>query len=123
MTARYYILDKDRRVVPCDDVLEWARFMEKDLRVVGRTEYKCGVWVSTVFMGLDHRIMGGGPPLVFETMVFEMTMEGGGGDQWRYSSWDDAVIGHKAAVRKVEAAMAKAGLAVEIALRIGDTAS
>lgn len=27
-------------------------------------------WVSTVWLGLDHRCLGDGPPLIFESMVF-----------------------------------------------------
>lgn len=28
------------------------------------------IWVSTVWLGLDHNFMGVGPPLIFETMMF-----------------------------------------------------
>jgi hypothetical protein len=46
--------------------------------------------VSTVWLGLDHRL-GEGPPLIFETMVF-----GGPGDDEmeRYSTEDQARAGH-----------------------------
>lgn len=47
----------------------WGRWMEnfKD-RIVQREEYK-GFFVSTVFLGIDHRF-DEGKPLLFETMVF-----------------------------------------------------
>lgn len=85
-----YIL-KDRVPVPCDDLLEWGRQFEQEERRVARTEQD-EVEVSTVFLGLDHSF-GGGPPLLFETMVF-----GGGRDQEmrRYSTWDQAEEGDKA---------------------------
>lgn len=97
--------------VPCYSLLEWGRFMEGDTRIVARTGNNIK-WVSTVFLGLDHRHWGGGPPLVFESMA--LVDEGrtiddlrGGRmhvpetlDQVRYSSWDDAETGHKAMVRK-----------------------
>ena len=51
-------------------------------------------------MGLDHAFMGG-PPLLFETMIF-----GGEHDQFqeRYSTWEEAMAGHKKAVELVFAA-------------------
>lgn len=98
-----FMLDGER-VVPCRDLFTWARWFEDANTRVDYTEITSQCRVSTVFVGIDHRYFGGGPPLVFETMVF------GGPDDvalemWRYSSWDDAAIGHKAAVRKVRAAL------------------
>jgi hypothetical protein len=82
--------------------MEWGQFFEVDAnRVVGYTEITSKCYVSTVFLGLDHRHRGiqrDGPPLVFETMIFDGPDEIAGWGQ-RYSSWDDAEIGHKAAVR------------------------
>ena len=54
--------------------------------------------VSTVWLGLDHSFFGG-PPLIFETMIFaeEGTMD----DlyQERYSTGQQAIRGHMRAVR------------------------
>jgi hypothetical protein len=83
--------------IPCYSLIEWGRWLQDANRVVSWTggPDKC---VSTVFLGLDHRHFGRGPPLVFETMLF---LNGKGTDEMdRYSSWDDAEIGHKAFVRK-----------------------
>jgi hypothetical protein len=54
------------------------------------------VHVSTVFLGLNHRYCGGGPPILFETMIF-----GGEHDQYqeRYCTWAAAEEGHKRAVK------------------------
>lgn len=99
-----YVLDADRRVIPTRDVMEWGQFTENATNcIVGRTQITSEVTVSTVFIGIDHGFREG-PPIVFETMIF-----GGPEDindwTWRYSSWDDAEIGHKAAVRKARAAL------------------
>jgi hypothetical protein len=108
--VKYYLLDDDHHIRVTRDVLEWAAFFENYKgRIVEQTRFECGVLVSTVFLGLDHRYVGKGPPLLFETMVFELTMDGDG-DQWRYASWDDAEAGHRAAVRRAKALLEKAGL-------------
>lgn len=96
----FYVLDVNRRPVPAT-LQEWAIFLEDDKnRAVNWTQATSQVEVSTVFLGLDHRHFGNGPPLLFETMIF-----GGALDHhmWRYSSWDDAEAGHQAAVRKARA--------------------
>jgi hypothetical protein len=94
----YYIL-KGHETVPVYDVLEWARAFETmDRRVaedhVGESR------ISTMFLGIDHSFRPGGPPLVFETMVFGGTM-----DDWqeRYCTWNQAVEGHRAIVEKIRA--------------------
>jgi hypothetical protein len=76
----------------------WEKFMTTRNRTVKKTEVVPGVLVSTVFLGLDHRFVGGGPPILFETMTF-----GGPRDEqtFRYSSWDDAEAGHEAEVKRV----------------------
>jgi len=104
----HYILDSDHRVKKATK-LEWVMFFGKLDRYLARTDFECGVFVSTVFLGLDHRGLSKGPPLVFETMTFEMTMDGDE-EQWRYSSWDDAMAGHAATVARVKKQLAKAGL-------------
>jgi len=61
-------------------------------------------WISTVWLGLDHRFRGDGPPLIFETMVFG---DGGGDmsgiDQRRWSTEDEARRGHAEIVTLVRA--------------------
>ena len=75
-----------------------------------------GVWhVSTVWLGHNHGM--GGPPLIFETMVFEIAESHGYvpasrwgdefaysfhedvGEQWRYSTEAQAREGHEVMVR------------------------
>jgi hypothetical protein len=108
--GRHFLLDENNNLVSCT-ILEWASFFSANpkRRIVEQTDLD-HVYVSTVFLGLDHR-WGEGPPLVFETMTFSQerhsvdlgersTEVRESFDQWRYSTWDDAVAGHKAAVRR-----------------------
>lgn len=103
------------------DVLEWGRWLqsavERGETVVARDELD-GIIVSTVFLGLDH----GFPTrrvLLFETMVFEgvaftplfsspwfLRVRSSWDLQPRYSTWDEAVAGHRAVLARVRAVLA-----------------
>jgi hypothetical protein len=102
MDRNFYVLDEDNQVIPTDSSASWALWFENANRIVGYTQITSECHVSTVFIGINHRFSGEGPPLVFETMIFEGPLDG---HQWRYSSWDDAETGHKAAVRKAREAI------------------
>ena len=67
----YYILDGTHEPVPVTDVLAWAHWHEMTDRRVALTAVTPTIEVSTVFLGLDHNFSGHGPPLLFETMVFQ----------------------------------------------------
>ena len=89
----HYVMNDDHSVRKAD-LMEWAlAFADTDKRRVARDQIGAA-WVSTVFLGLDHSF-GEGPPLLFETLI-----SGGPCDQemWRYSTWAEAVEGHKSAV-------------------------
>lgn len=65
-----YIL-QDRVPVPCDNLLEWGRWLEEHRaeQMVGHDhvgQYR----VSTVFLALDFN-WGLGPPLLFESIIFD----------------------------------------------------
>jgi hypothetical protein len=62
-------------------------------------------YVSTVFLGTNHRFLGKGPPLLFESMVFGGPTHG---EMRRYSTWDDAEIGHQAMVARARKEIANA---------------
>ena len=68
MTVGYYKLD-GKIVVQCDEFGEWSRWFSTADRVIKQEEVGPFA-VSTVFLGLDHRFEGYGPPLVFETAIF-----------------------------------------------------
>lgn len=106
---KFFLLNDDHSLRPVR-MMEWAQaFGASDRRVAftgNETKY-----VSTVFLGLDHRFFGDGPPLVFETMVFVdegKTIDLGGKiypnhtsiDQERYGSWAAAEAGHKRMVER-----------------------
>jgi hypothetical protein len=90
MSPTYY----NRAAEPMS-LTEWAESLGSADRKVAGTDIK-GSRVSTVWLGLNHNFSDEGPPLIFETMVFD-----GEHDQWcaRYSTEDDAREGHEAVVR------------------------
>jgi len=110
-TTGKYIL-KGKKVVECTDLLEWGKWLETAKRIVKQDNLKNGLFVSTVFLGLDHNFFGKGKPILFETMVFNtnkkrkffknrMTL---GEDlaQVRYCTWAEAMSGHKKMVKRWE---------------------
>jgi len=102
----YWILDGDRQPRKARDVLEWARQFEAMDRRVGLTSTRLHR-ISTVWLGLDHSHGSGGPPMLFETMVFDRHGESGAesdieGSMVRYSTWDEAEAGHAATVSRIE---------------------
>ena len=89
-----YIL-KDKMPIAEPDLAKWAKWFESETnKIVCRTELPEEVYVSTVFLGMDHSY-GGGEPILFETMIF-----GGEHDQHqeRYSTWEEAKKGHEKAI-------------------------
>ena len=60
-------------------------------------------WVSTVWLGMDHRWVDEGPPLIFETMVFYPPSKGGNESQMqRYSSEEEALLGHEKWLKNIK---------------------
>ena len=102
---KHYVLD-DNNVPQRATSIEAARFFRLlKRRHVGLEEIG-GCVVSTVFLGVDHNFSGRGPPLLFETMVF--VGDSDGVTCQRYSTWDDAFLGHRAKVRELQQATALA---------------
>ena len=95
---RRYILDEHTPVC-CEDLKTWATWFERADRRVAR-DIVGESTVSTVFLGLDHA-WGGGPPLLFETVVFQGPLDG---ECDRYETWDAAVAGHRALVARLQEA-------------------
>lgn len=92
MRNLWYKLDAEHKPVPCTapEAVDWNDERQR----VGFTRLP-GAEVSTVFLGLDHQF-GEGPPVLFETMIFGGPLDQ---EQWRYHTWEEAVAGHRAAVR------------------------
>lgn len=91
-----YILNSDGDPVEAD-LLTWAQWLENADRVVAFDKLDRAD-ISTVFLGIDHRF-GDGPPLLYETMIFGGAHEG---HQCRYSTRDEALLGHSEAVKMVK---------------------
>lgn len=98
--SRFYNIDGEPITMT-----EWAHLLDmREYAVVAYDEVGPDIKVSTVWLGLDHNFFGG-PPIIFETMVFTLRDEpyrtpGGseywweGVDQYRYSTLDEALRGH-----------------------------
>lgn len=94
-----YILLDDHTTKKEPDLLVFGNWFETADRTVNKTIVKR--WpktyhVSTVFLGIDHRMFDKGAPVLFETMVFYKDM--GGIYENRYCTWDQAEQGHQDAV-------------------------
>jgi hypothetical protein len=107
-----YILDGTEAIpwpyeAPDPAWLAWAYWFEGEHnRLVAWDEVTEGVSVSTIFLGLDHQ-WGNGPPMLFETMTFGPY---GGGEQYRYPTWDDAWAGHHTVLKRLQETVKKLGL-------------
>ena len=84
---------RGHNVIPSDNLLAWADWLEHTDRRVASTIIQSGVGivVSTVFLGLDYHIL-------FETMCFGGVLDS---EQVRYSTWKQAVKGHEEMVSRV----------------------
>lgn len=74
-----------------------------DYKIIKQETTPTGYWVSTVWLGLDHRLGaldGVGKPLIFETMVFGRARGTSDMDINRYSTETEALIGHVIMVEK-----------------------
>jgi hypothetical protein len=102
--SEWYILNEDKTTSLAVTEEEKIRaYTSIGNRRVDQTEIG-NCHVSTVFLGLDHNWDIGGPPLLFETMVFH---DGDGEESWRYSTWDEAVEGHEKACRELASGLSR----------------
>lgn len=101
----FYVL-RGHEPVAVDSVEEWARMFDTTSRQVDFTDLGFCT-VSTVFLGVDHRHLGDGPPILFETMVFASPVKGETFPEEmfdicrRYCTWDEAAAGHAEIVADV----------------------
>jgi hypothetical protein len=108
---KYYALI-ERRIVPIDDVMQWARWFEaarrSDATRIGCDEVG-GLLVLTIFLGFDHGFVpfDGSRPILFETMVFAQTDDPKDRANWhaedmyRYRTIEEAEAGHAAIVESL----------------------
>jgi hypothetical protein len=72
---------------------DWAAKLEDDSYRRVAFDRVGSLEVSTVWLGLDHA-HGIGPPLIFETMVFDEDGGSSGGYCERYTALAEAMAGH-----------------------------
>lgn len=94
-----YILNEEGQPVPEPDFLKWSM---RGLRGLWRDSVN-GFTISTVFLGLDHSFLpGSSRPLLFETMIYGGPKGGFLDFQKRYSTREEAIIGHNWALENLE---------------------
>lgn len=94
----YFIYDDDHKLINVGPQ-EWSEWFKANAqnRSIERTHINEKLYVSTVFLGLDHSFCDDSPVL-WETMVFR---DGNGEETDRYVSEEDAIEGHKRMVDEV----------------------
>ena len=88
MSIRYY----DRQGRPMD---RYPTEDDERYKRVNETTLPNGLWVSTVWLGLDHRCGDEGPPIVFESMVFPSRDNLSELAVRRYATELEAAVGHE----------------------------
>ena len=107
----YFTLDEKRNSWPCEDFGDYQKWhdamppssdwytMKTGLGFVVGLDEVGDDRVSTVFLGINHNYFGG-CPLLWETMVFP-----DGEVCQRYSTYEEAMIGHREMVESLQAAV------------------
>lgn len=106
MNVYFYKLDENKNVIPCtskecDQQLEEMK--KNDTKHVAQTTID-NKWISTVWLGLNYRYDDEKdlPPLVFETMILDTKTDEWEDYQKRYSTWEEAELGHERAIQWVK---------------------
>ena len=103
----YYMQLPNGTVIPTDDPDQWGMNMvmlrKTGQHAVGQTYinadgFVAPIFISTVFLGLNHNWRENGPPLIYETMIFNFGSEE---YQRRYTDRWEAHCGHQAAINYV----------------------
>lgn len=77
--------------VPCESFqewIEWYQYADCQVALTGNSD----IWVLTVFLGLNHRFLEEGPPILFETLVLGGKHDNEG---TRSCTWEEAEFVHK----------------------------
>lgn len=99
MRDHYILVNRQVVAVNSEEWLQWLDKQEGNVGVRVALHTRNDVRVSTIFLSTDHQWEDGGPPLLFETMVFiddpkDPDHPGHDYEMRRYSTWDEAVLGH-----------------------------
>jgi hypothetical protein len=99
-TVLGYVLE-GKKVRPARTQAEVNHMWERGRRRIARTEITERICVSTVFLVLDHGCPGSGEdPILFETLVLGLNEDE---DGERYTTYQEAEVGHDRWVEKVKA--------------------
>jgi hypothetical protein len=78
-------------------IFKWGKdFKNPKYQIVKQSKLENGLFVSTVWLGIDHSFTEIGPPIIFETMIFGKDVL----DCMRYSTEEQALKGHEQLCRK-----------------------
>lgn len=96
----WYLLDENKNPYPVSLEESFKMYNDMDMKIVKQDKLDNDVFVSTVFLGLDHGWYGDKEkpdykPVLFETMIFNGEYDG---YQDRYTSYNDALKGHQEAL-------------------------
>ncbi len=98
----YYLRDPvTHEITTTNDTMAWARNFESRSAHILKQETINGLFVSTVFLGIDHS-WGNGPSVLWETMIFGNADDERDQYQERYTSEEDALRGHALVVAAIE---------------------
>jgi len=86
---------------------EWSRlFSDHQYQVIEKTDFK-DLFISTVWLGMDHGFGNHDRPIIFETMIFK----GDEGElQRRWATEEEAVEGHDKIVRALKSGVEPSAL-------------
>jgi len=110
----HYKLNKLTGEVTKCGQLEWALWFESADRTIKRTTFIGNdgfeIVVSTVFLGIDHRLVKrDGPPILFETMIFVRKLDGTddfdhpySDAMWRYTTMKESIEHHYELIEAVQ---------------------
>jgi len=92
----FYLLDENKQPYKVSLEESYKIYQDPNMKIVQQDKLDNGLFVSTVFLGMDHSWDQSlnHKPVLWETMIFD------GKDEYqeRYTSYEDAVEGHKKAL-------------------------
>ena len=94
---KYYLLDENKRPYEVSATESLKAYRDPNMKIVKQDKVD-DIFVSTVFLSMDHSWGDNDGPILFETMIF-----GGKHDEFqrRYKTYDEAVKGHNEALQMV----------------------
>ena len=101
-TNKFFILAEDGQTPIAASPEIWCDWMQDPTKRVVRAEKIHDVWISTIFLGMNHAYRDDLPPTLWETMTsvetqdLEPVKDHELNDKiWRYQSFDEAIAGHQ----------------------------